>query len=126
MATSGTYDPEQPWQNQIDRDTVKALLQHWIPDALNQHGFEAFWTPKRLIDRYTEGKITRDTTLQILARYPYLQIPPTPEIETFADIPDEGSAHDLIYRFDAGRIDDQFLDDLDSLEDQLRSMRHTD
>lgn len=95
MATSGTYNPEQPWQNQIDRDTVQTLLEQWVPDALNQHGFETLWTPKRLIDRYTEGKITRDTTLQVLARYPYLQIPPTPETETFADIPDEGSFEDV-------------------------------
>ena len=109
MATSGVFNPEQPWQDQIDRPTVQALLQHWIPDALNTLGFDTLWTPKRLINQLTAGNLEREPVLQILARYPYLRVPPTPETETFADIPDEGSAEDVGRAFHAQRVDYRFL-----------------
>lgn len=47
--TSQSFDPDRPWQDQIDRDTVLTLLQQWIPEALAQYGFDALWAPKRLI-----------------------------------------------------------------------------
>ena len=106
--TSQSFDPNRPWQDQIDRDTVETLLQQWLPEALTQYGFDALWTPKRLIERFAEGKISRDTTLQVLARYPYLLIPPTPEEETFADVPEEGSFDDVVEASMWGPIDDAF------------------
>ncbi len=95
MGSSGVYDPERPWQGQIDRDSVEVLLRQWLPEALERFGFEALWTPLRLIRQLADGNLEREAVLQVLARYPYLRIPPTPEVETFADVPDEGSFEDV-------------------------------
>ncbi len=95
MASSGVYDPDKPWQDQIDRDSVEVLLRRWLPEPLERCGFEALWTPKRLIQQLVEGNLDRELVIQVLARYPYLQIPPTPEVETFADVPAEGSFRDV-------------------------------
>ena len=124
--TSGIYDPGRPWQDQIDRDAVEVLLREWLPDALGRLGFEAMWTPKRLIQHFVDGDLDREPVIQILARYPYLKVPPTPEVETFADVPDEGSVEDLMYAFHLRKIDGEFLDDLDSVEDQVQSAGDAD
>ena len=121
MATSGVFNPEQPWQDQIDRPTVQTLLQHWIPDALNTLGFDALWTPKRLINQFAAGNLEREPVLQILARYPYLRVPPTPETETFADIPDEGSFHDVAWATRPGLIDNAFYAEASALKNELRT-----
>ena len=122
MATSGVFNPEQPWQDQIDRPTVQTLLQHWIPDALNTLGFDTLWTPKRLINQLTAGNLEREPVLQILARYPYLRVPPTPETETFADIPDEGSIWDVVYATDRGPLGDDFYEEVVNLKQDPRVM----
>lgn len=76
MGSSGVYDPERPWQGQIDRDSVEVLLRQWLPEALERFGFEALWTPLRLIRQLADGNLEREAVLQVLARYPYLRIPP--------------------------------------------------
>ncbi len=121
MTTLRVYDPGRPWQDQIDRDAVGVLLREWLPEALERFGFEAICTPKRLIEHFVDGHVDRESVIQVLARYPYLRIPPTPEVETFPDVPDEGSVQDLMRAYFIRRIDDQFLDDLDIVEDQLES-----
>lgn len=122
MASSGVYNPEQPWQEQIDRNSVEALLQQWLPEALDHISFNALWTPKRLIQQLADGNVDRDPVVQVLARYPYLRIPPTPETETFADVPDEGSFHDVSRALYSGRISDQFTQQLDAVRDQLEEV----
>ena len=126
MTASGIYDPGRPWQDQIDRDAVEVLLREWLPDALGRLGFEAMWTPKRLIRHFVDGDLDREPVIQILGRYPYLRIPPTPEVETFADVPDEGSVEDLMRASWLRRIDSQFLDDVRCLGDKFQSVEAED
>ncbi len=121
-----TYDPGRPWQDQIDRDAVGVLLREWLPEALERFGFEAIWTPKRLIEHFADGHLDRESVIQVLARYPYLRIPPTPEVETFADVPDEGSVEDLMYASFLRQIDGQFFDDVRCLGDQFQSVGDKD
>ncbi len=116
----------QHWQDQIDRDAVEVLLREWLPEALERFGFEAIWTPKRLILHFVDGHVDRESVIQVLAQYPYLRIPPTPEVETFPDVPDEGSVQDLMRAYFTRRIDGQFLDDVRCLGDQFQSVGDTD
>ena len=119
MASSGVFDPSRGWWEQIDKSVVLGLLEEWLPGQLEVLGFDALWTPKRLIERLGEGKIDRQAVVEVLARYPYLRIPPTPEWEKEADVPREGSWEDVALADMREQVDDDFYGDIQDLENYL-------
>lgn len=119
MASSGVFDPSRGWWEQIDKSVVLGLLEEWLPGQLGVLGFDALWTPKRLIERLGEGLVDRQAVVEVLARYPYLRRPPTPEWETFPDFPAEGSSHDLLVARLNGQIDKSFQLEVLDLEEAL-------
>ncbi len=119
MASSGVFDPSRGWWEQIDKSVVLGLLEEWLPGQLEVLGFDALWTPKRLIERLGEGKIDRQAVVEVLARYPYLRRPPTPEWEKEADVPREGSWEDVALADMREQVDDDFYGDIQDLENYL-------
>ena len=119
MASSGVFDPSRGWWEQIDKSVVLGLLEEWLPGQLGVLGFDALWTPKRLIERLGEGKIDRQAVVEVLARYPYLRRPPTPEWEKEAVWPKEGSWKDVVLADMREQVDDDFYGDIQDLENYL-------
>ncbi len=119
MASSGVFDPSRGWWEQIDKSVVLGLLEEWLPGQLGVLGFDALWTPKRLIERLGEGLVDRQAVVEVLARYPYLRIPPTPEWEKEADVPREGSWEDLTFAELMDWVDMPFYEEVMDLQDQL-------
>ena len=63
------YDFRLPWQDQIDWDLVKAMLEEQVPEALEKLGFERLCTVTRMIKEYSEGNLTLDELTRLAVNY---------------------------------------------------------
>ncbi|AOZ73309.1 hypothetical protein BK816_08485 [Boudabousia tangfeifanii] len=80
---------------QLNRPLIAISLAHYLPDLVARFSFEELLTPKRVLELYSQGKLTQDEAIDYCACYPYLGIPPTPLCESFQDTPREGSSFDI-------------------------------
>ena len=73
------YDYRRPWQDQIDWDLVKAMLEEQVPEALEKLGFERLCTVTRMIKEYGEGNLTLDELTRLVIHYDFglIDIPAT-------------------------------------------------
>ncbi len=73
------YDYRRPWQDQIDWDLVKAMLEEQVPEALERLGFERLCTVTRMIKEYGEGNLTLDELTRLVIHYDFglIDIPAT-------------------------------------------------
>ena len=73
------YDFRRPWQDQIDWDLVKAMLEEQVPEALEKLGFERLCTVTRMIKEYSEGNLTLDELTRLVINYDFglIDIPAT-------------------------------------------------
>ena len=73
------YDFRRPWQDQIDWDLVKAMLEEQVPEALEKLGFERLCTVTRMIKEYGEGNLTLDELTRLVIHYDFglIDIPAT-------------------------------------------------
>lgn len=73
------YDYRRPWQDQIDWDLVKAMLEEQVPEALEKLGFERLCTVTRMIKEYSEGNLTLDELTLLVINYDFglIDIPAT-------------------------------------------------
>ena len=65
------YDYRRPWQDQIDWDLVKAMLEEQVPEALEKLGFERLCTVTRMIKEYGEGNLTLDELTRLVINYDF-------------------------------------------------------
>ena len=65
------YDYRRPWQDQIDWDLVKAMLEEQVPEALEKLGFERLCTVTRMIKEYSEGNLTLDELTLLVINYDF-------------------------------------------------------
>ena len=65
------YDYRRPWQDQIDWDLVKAMLEEQVPEALEKLGFERLCTVTRMIKEYSEGNLTLDELTRLVIHYDF-------------------------------------------------------
>ena len=65
------YDFRRPWQDQIDWDLVKAMLEEQVPEALEKLGFERLRTVTRMIKEYSEGNLTLDELTRLAVNYKF-------------------------------------------------------
>ena len=65
------YDYRRPWQDQIDWDLVKAMLEEQVPEALEKLGFERLCTVTRMIKEYGEGNLTLDELTRLAVNYKF-------------------------------------------------------
>ena len=65
------YDYRRPWQDQIDWDLVKAMLEEQVPEALEELGFERLCTVTRMIKEYGEGNLTLDELTRLVIHYDF-------------------------------------------------------
>ena len=63
------YDYRRPWQDQIDWDLVKAMLEEQVPEALEKLGFDRLRTVTRMIKEYSEGNLTLDELTRLVIHY---------------------------------------------------------
>ena len=63
------YDYRRPWQDQIDWDLVKAMLEEQVPEALEKLGFDRLRTVTRMIKEYGEGNLTLDELTRLVIHY---------------------------------------------------------
>ena len=85
------YDYRRPWQDQIDWDLVKAMLEGQVPEALEKLGFDRLCTVTRMIKEYGEGNLTLDELTRLVIHYDFglIDIPAT-LVGDVAPGPDEG------------------------------------
>ena len=85
------YDYRRPWQDQIDWDLVKAMLEEQVPEALEKLGFDRLRTVTRMIKEYGEGNLTLDELTRLVINYDFglTDIPATP-VGDVGSSPDEG------------------------------------
>ena len=65
------YDFRRPWQDQIDWDLVKAMLEEQVPEALEKLGFDRLRTVTRMIKEYGEGNLTLDELTRLVIHYDF-------------------------------------------------------
>ena len=65
------YDYRRPWQDQIDWDLVKTMLEEQVPEALEKLGFERLRTVTRMIKEYSEGNLTLDELTRLAVNYKF-------------------------------------------------------
>ena len=63
------YDFRLPWQDQIDWDLVKTMLEEQVPEALEKLGFDRLCTVTRMIKEYSEGNLTLDELTRLAVNY---------------------------------------------------------
>ena len=85
------YDYRRPWQDQIDWDLVKAMLEEQVPEALEKLGFDRLRTVTRMIKEYGEGNLTLDELTRLVIHYNFgLTTIPTTLVGDIGSSPDEG------------------------------------
>ena len=85
------YDFRRPWQDQIDWDLVKAMLEEQVPEALEKLGFDRLRTVTRMIKEYGEGNLTLDELTRLVIHYNFgLTTIPTTLVGDVGSSPDEG------------------------------------
>ena len=93
------YDYRRPWQDQIDWDLVKAMLEEQVPEALEKLGFERLCTVTRMIKEYGEGNLTLDELTRLVIHYDFgLTDIPTTLVGDIAPGPAEGEVSEEIGR----------------------------
>ena len=93
------YDYRCPWQDQIDWDLVKAMLEEQVPEALEKLGFERLCTVTRMIKEYSEGNLTLDELTRLAVNYRFgLYTIPSTLVGDIAVGPDEGEVSEEIGR----------------------------
>ena len=91
------FDFRRPWQDQIDWDLVKAMLEEQVPEALEKLGFERLCTVTRMIKEYSEGNLTLDELTRLAVNYRFgLYTIPSTLVGDIAVGPDEGEVSDEI------------------------------
>ena len=91
------YDFRRPWQDQIDWDLVKAMLEEQVPEALEKLGFDRLRTVTRMIKEYNEGNLTLDELTRLAVNYRFgLYTIPSTLVGDIAVGPDEGEVSDEI------------------------------
>lgn len=95
------YDFRRPWQDQIDWDLVKAMLEEQVPEALEKLGFERLCTVTRMIKEYGEGNLTLEQLTQLVINYEFgLYTIPSTLVGDVAVGPNEGEVdRELSYAF---------------------------
>ena len=85
------YDFRRPWQDQIDWDLVKAMLEEQVPEALEKLGFDRLRTVTRMIKEYGEGNLTLDELTRLVIHYDFgLTDIPATLVGDVGSSPDEG------------------------------------
>ena len=93
------YDYRRPWQDQIDWDLVKAMLEEQVPEALEKLGFDRLCTVTRMIKEYSEGNLTLDELTRLAVNYRFgLTDIPTTLVGDVAPGPAEGEVSEEIGR----------------------------
>lgn len=93
------YDFRRPWQDQIDWDLVKAMLEEQVPEALEKLGFDRLCTVTRMIKEYSEGNLTLDELTRLAINYRFgLTDIPTTLVGDVAPGPAEGEVSEEIGR----------------------------
>ncbi len=93
------YDFRRPWQDQIDWDLVKAMLEEQVPEALEKLGFDRLCTVTRMIKEYSEGNLTLDELTRLAVNYRFgLTDIPTTLVGDIAPGPAEGEVSEEIGR----------------------------
>ena len=93
------YDFRRPWQDQIDWDLVKAMLEEQVPEALEKLGFDRLRTVTRMIKEYGEGNLTLDELTRLVIHYDFgLTDIPTTLVGDIAPGPAEGEVSEEIGR----------------------------
>ena len=93
------YDFRRPWQDQIDWDLVKAMLEEQVPEALEKLGFERLCTVTRMIKEYGEGNLTLDELTRLVIHYNFgLTDIPATLVGDVAPGPDEGQVSQELSR----------------------------
>ena len=93
------YDYRRPWQDQIDWDLVKAMIEEQVPEALEKLGFERLCTVTRMIKEYSEGNLTLDELTRLAVNYRFgLTDIPTTLVGDIAPGPAEGEVSEEIGR----------------------------
>lgn len=93
------YDYRRPWQDQIDWDLVKAMLEEQVPEALEKLGFDRLCTVTRMIKEYGEGNLTLDELTRLIINYKFgLTDIPATLVGDVAPGPAEGEASEEIGR----------------------------
>jgi hypothetical protein len=93
------YDFRRPWQDQIDWDLVKAMLEEQVPEALEKLGFDRLCTVTRMIKEYSEGNLTLDELTRLAVNYRFgLTDIPTTLVGDVAPGPAEGEVGNEIGR----------------------------
>ena len=93
------YDYRRPWQDQIDWDLVKTMLEEQVPEALEKLGFERLCTVTRMIKEYSEGNLTLDELTRLAVNYRFgLTDIPTTLVGDVAPGPAEGEVSEEIGR----------------------------
>ena len=95
------YDYRRPWQDQIDWDLVKAMLEEQVPEALEKLGFDRLRTVTRMIKEYGEGNLTLDELTRLVINYEFgLTSIPTTLVGDIGSSPKEGEVdRELSYAF---------------------------
>ena len=91
------YDYRRPWQDQIDWDLVKTMLEEQVPEALEKLGFDRLCTVTRMIKEYSEGNLTLDELTRLAVNYRFgLTDIPTTLVGDIAPGPAEGEVSEEI------------------------------
>ena len=95
------YDFRRPWQDQIDWDLVKAMLEEQVPEALEKLGFDRLRTVTRMIKEYNEGNLTLDELTLLVIHYDFgLTNIPVTLVGDVGSSPKEGEVdQELSYAF---------------------------
>jgi len=95
------YDFRRPWQDQIDWDLVKAMLEEQVPEALEKLGFDRLRTVTRMIKEYSEGNLTLDELTRLVIHYDFgLTNIPVTLVGDVGSSPKEGEVdQELSYAF---------------------------
>ena len=93
------YDYRRPWQDQIDWDLVKAMLEEQVPEALEKLGFDRLCTVTRMIKEYGEGNLTLDELTRLVIHYNFgLTTIPTTLVGDVGSSPAEGQVSQALRR----------------------------
>ena len=93
------YDFRRPWQDQIDWDLVKAMLEEQVPEALEKLGFDRLCTVTRMIKEYGEGNLTLDELTRLVIHYNFgLTTIPTTLVGDVGSSPAEGQVSQELRR----------------------------
>ena len=95
------YDFRRPWQDQIDWDLVKAMLEEQVPEALEKLGFDRLRTVTCMIKEYSEGNLTLDELTRLVIHYDFgLTNIPVTLVGDVGSSPKEGEVdQELSYAF---------------------------